>query len=27
VVDDAAVTDAPRRTGWWSRWTRSPSQG
>jgi ribonuclease E len=27
VVDDAAVTEAPRRTGWWSRWTRSPSQG
>jgi ribonuclease E len=27
VVDDAAVTSTPRRTGWWSRWTRSESQG
>ena len=26
VVDDAAVTDRPRRTGWWSRWTRSPGE-
>ncbi len=27
VVDDAEVTTAPRRQGWWSRWTRSGDEG